>query len=219
MKENFNKIAASPLFHKIGRDDLQVMLECMGANVKKYHKGEIVILSSAQVQYVGVVLDGCIHMVKEQTNGEQVLLTIIRSGELFGESFVCLEGSTSYTTFLTSEKTTVLFIPFQKIMYMCDNRCPFHHMLIENMVGMLSNKNVRLMQKIDISSRKTLREKLLAYFQMEQKRQKAEQIELDINRATLADYLGVNRSALTRELSKMKEEGLIDFEKNIFSLK
>lgn len=265
MRKYLSEIMESPLFATFTKEEMASMLDCMEGKVKKYQKNEIIILSSEHVQYVGVILEGCIHMVKENHMGDRALLTIIEKGELFGESFACGDYISSYTTFMAAENTTVFFLPFQKIMYACNLRCTFHHRLIENMVIMLANKNVRLMQKIDVSSRKTLRDKVIAYLEIQEERQQNQQpnrplrskdrktclpecssqaetaseqdsrtasersqpgpargwsrIELNMSRTVLAEYLGVNRSALTRELARMKEEGLIDFEKNVFYIK
>lgn len=219
MKNYMKEIAGSPLFDGFKREELETMLECAGAAVREYRKEEIIILSDDEVRYIGVVLRGSVHMIKENSMGDRTLLSIMGKGEVFGESFACGDELTSYATFVAVCPTTVLFMPFQKVMYSCDLRCVFHHRMIENMVTMIANKNVRLMQKIDVSSQKTLREKILAYLRLLEKEQKSQVVELPISRTLLAEYLSVNRSALSRELALMREEGLLEIEKNRFWLK
>lgn len=219
MKNHIQEIMRSPLFAGIKKEDLGKMLECIGTKIKQYRKGEIIILTNDEVQYVGIVLNGSVHMVIENNMGDQTLLSIVGNGELFGESFACAGGLASYATFVAAEHTTVLFMPFQKVLHSCSLECAFHHQMIENMVIMIANKNVRLMQKIDVSSQKTIREKLLTYLKILAKEQNSRTVKLPISRTILAEYLGVNRSALSRELTLMKKDGIVDFEKNKFCLK
>jgi CRP-like cAMP-binding protein len=218
MKQYIAQIMASPLFARLKEEEVASMLGCMDGKVKKYSRDEIIILSSEQVQYAGILLEGCVHMVKENNLGDRTLLTIIREGEVFGESFACGDELLSYSTFVAAQNTTVFFVPLQKILYGCNLKCIYHHKLVENMVTMMANKNVRLMEKIDVSSQKTIREKILTYLQMQKQKQGEDYIDVKLSRTVLAEYLGVNRSALTRELALMKEEGILNFEKNRFYL-
>ncbi len=219
MKNHIQEIKQSPLFSGIKESDLVAMLNCVGAAIKNYRKGEIILLTNDEVPYVGVILKGSVHMVIENITGEQTLLSIIREGELFGESFVCGDGLSSYTTFSAAHPATVLFMPFHKVMHTCTMKCEFHHRLIENMITMVANKNVRLMQKIDVSSQKTIRRKILSYLRMLSLEQNSLTVDLAVSRTVWAEYLGVHRSALSRELASMKEEGVLDFRKNRFYLK
>ena len=219
MKKYIPKIMESPLFGGIEEPDMEKMLACMNGKVKTYHKGEIIFLMNEELRYVGVLIEGSVHMVKENSQGDKTLLSVIRKGEVFGESFACGDERFAYTTFVVVEKATVLFMPFHKVMHSCTLPCIFHHRLIENMVTMIANKNVRLMEKIDVSSQKTLREKVLSYLRLQIYYQKQNPVTLDVNRTVLAEYLDANRSALARELSLMKKEGILDFEKNRFYLK
>lgn len=216
MKKHFAQIMESPLFVGISETDLQTMLNCMGVIVKNYRKGEIIFLMNDEVRYIGMVMSGCVHMVKENSQGDKTLLSIFRKGDVFGESFACGEDRFAYTSFIATENVTVLFVPFQKVMRACNMRCAFHHRMIENMVTIIANKNVRLMQKIDVSSQKTVREKILSYLKIKQLEQGKEYVDLQISKTILAEYLGVNRSALARELSQMKADGILDYEKKRF---
>lgn len=121
-------------------------------------------------------------------------------------------------SFLAATPCTVLFLPFYRVIHTCNMTCTFHHRLIENMVRMIGDKNVQLMRKIEIVSKRTLREKILTYLRLQAEAQHSQCITVPLGRVELADYLCANRSALTRELAAMKQEGILDYDKNTFVL-
>ena len=146
------------------------------------------------------------------------MLVRMRKDELFGETFACGSDNLSVVTFMVSEDAKVLFMPFDRVMYSCTMACQFHHRLIENMVKIIADKNRDLMRKVDVVSKRTIREKLLAYLSIQAQVQDSRYFEIPLGRVELAEYLCVDRSALTRELAKMKEDGLIDYDKNCFRI-
>ena len=121
-------------------------------------------------------------------------------------------------TFLVSEDAKILFMPFDRVMHSCTMACRFHHRLIENMVSVIAAKNRDLMRKVEVVSKRTIREKLLAYLSIQAQTQNSRYLEIPLGRVELAEYLCVDRSALTRELAKMKEDGLIDYDRNCFRI-
>lgn len=157
-------------------------------------------------------------MVSEDIWGNKTILVFMHKGELFGETFACGSSTASIVSFFAAENVRALYLPFDKIMHSCSKNCAFHQRLLENVLTMIANKNIQLMQKVEIISKRTLREKLLTYFSLQAQLQGKKQIELPVGRIGLADYLCADRSALTRELSRMKNDGLIDFNKNSFTL-
>lgn len=207
-----------PLFQGIRDEDLPIMLDCLGVFQKEYHKGEMILLESNQVRSVGVVLAGTVHMVKENVEGNRALLVSMMPGELFGESFSCGSQQAASVSFQAASPCQVLFLPFYKVVHSCKMSCVFHHRLIENMVRLIGDKNVRLMQKIEILSQKTLREKILTYLHYLAEEQGGGSFTLPLGRQAMADYLCADRSALTRELARMQEDGLIRYEKNTFEI-
>lgn len=218
MESDFKQISQLPLFAGIREKDLPAMLKCMGSYQKKYQKNEIIFLESKEVRNVGILLSGSVHMVKEDPEGHHTLLVAMKEGELFGESFSCGSHLDSRVSFFAAVPCTVLFLPFYKVIHSCKLSCTFHHRLIENMVRLIGDKNVQLMQKIEIISQKTLRGKIMAYLQNQALEQNSSQFQIPFGRLELAEYLCADRSALTRELSCMKKEGLIWYEKNNFQL-
>ena len=137
---------------------------------------------------------------------------------MFGETFACSEDTKSVVTFTAAEDTQVLFVPFYKIMHTCSMACEFHQRLVENMVRIIAAKNRELLRKVEIISKKTLREKILTYLSAQAQIQGTRYFEIPLGRLELAEYLCADRSALTRELASMKADGLIDYDKNLFRI-
>ena len=218
MKDYINQISDLPLFTGIKEKDFKPMLACLGSYTREYQKGEIIFLASQAIKCVGIILQGSVHMIKEDIWGGRTVLAYMKQGELFGETFACGAIPIAAVTFYASSSCQILFMPFHKILHACDMSCVFHHRLIENMVSLIASKNVQLMQKIEVTSKKTLREKILAYLSLQAQRCHSDSFELPLGRLELAAYLCADRSALSRELKNMKEEGLIAYNKNTFHL-
>ena len=217
MQINWNEIR-TPLFNGIASEDRIAMLSCIGYHTGSFQKGDIVAFEGENIKHVGVVLSGSVDMVKEDLWGNKTLLVRMGKDEVFGETFACGEDNLSVVTFVVSEDAEVLFLPFNRVMHSCTNCCDFHHRLIENMVRVIANKNRDLMRKVEVVSKRSIREKILAYLSVQAQSQGSRYFDIPLGRVEWAEYLCVDRSALTRELAKMKDEGLIDFDRNCFRL-
>lgn len=208
----------TPLFSGIAPQDRAAMLHCTGYHISDYKKGETIAFEQERILHIGIVLEGKVDMIKEDIWGGKTLVSRMGKNELFGETFACGSDSLSVVSFVVSEAARVLFMPFCKATHTCSNACEFHQKLVENMVRIIADKNRDLLRKIEVISQKTLREKILAYLSLQAQQQNSRYLELPLGRIELAEYLCADRSALTRELSKMKEEGIIDYDKNIFRI-
>lgn len=208
----------SPLFEGISAQERSAMLGCIGYRIGTFKKGGVVALEGENLKHIGIVLSGCVDMVKEDLWGNRTMLLRIRKDEIFGETFACGEDNLSVVTFLVSEDARILFLPFDRVMHSCTMACRFHHQLIENMVHIIANKNRDLMRKVEVVSRRSIREKLLTYLSIQSQTQGSRYFEIPLGRLELAEYLCVDRSALTRELAKMKDEGLLDYDRNWFRI-
>ena len=217
MNDVINKLK-SPLFDGIQPADMKPMLHCIGYHISRFSKGEIIAFESENLKHIGIVLSGSVDMVKEDLWGNKTMLLRIRKNELFGETFACGDDNLSVVTFVVSENAEILFMPFSRVMHSCTMACAFHHRLIENMVKVIANKNRDLMRKVEVVSKRTIREKLLTYLSIQAQQQNSRYFEIPLGRVELAEYLCVDRSALTRELVKMKEDRLIDYDKNCFRI-
>lgn len=206
----------SPLFHGIQPENLRAMMGCITYHVKRYKKGEMIAFENENMKHIGLVLSGKVDMIKEDLWGNKTMLVRMHKQDVFGETFACGDDSLAVVSFLVSEDAEIVFIPFQKVMHTCTNACEFHHRLVENMVRLIANKNRDLMRKIEIISKKSLREKILAYLSLQAQVQNTRYFEIPLGRVELAEYLCADRSALTRELSNMREDGLIDYDRNMF---
>lgn len=218
MDKYIEAISNTALFADIQKADLEPMLQCLSYSVQTFSKGNFIILEDETVRNIGIILEGSVDMIKEDFWGNKTTLVRMKSGELFGETFTCSKNSTSTVSFCAVSKTTVLFLPFNRVMHLCSMTCFFHHRLIENMVFLIAEKNKELMLKVEIISKKTLREKIMAYLSVHANEQGTPYFEIPLGRVELADYLCADRSALTRELSNMQDDGIIDFDKNVFRL-
>ena len=208
----------SPLFDGIEPEERKAMLGCIGYHTRTFRKGHIVAFEEETIKHICIVLSGSVDMVKEDLWGNKTMLVRMRKDEMFGETFACGSDNASVVTFLVSEDAKILFLPFDRVMHSCTMACGFHHRLIGNMVRIIAGKNRELMRKVEVVSKRTIREKLLAYLSIQAQAQASRYFEIPLGRVELAEYLCVDRSALTRELVKMKEDGLIDFDKNCFRM-
>lgn len=215
---DYHQLALMPLFTGIDETELPDMLRCLGYFQKTYQKGEIILLESNEVRNIGIVLMGTVHMIKDDAEGYHTFLIDIKATEIFGESFSCGRCLNAHVSFVAATSCTILFLPFYKVIHSCKMTCTFHHRLIENMVQLIGDKNVRLMQKIEVISKKTLREKIMAYLQNQALEQNSNRFTIPLGRVELAEYLCSDRSALTRELTGMQRDGLISYQKNTFEI-
>lgn len=213
------KIKNSRLFENIQETELSSMLNCIGTVVRSFQKSEFIFIEGSELKQIGVVIEGSVHMVKEDVWGEKTILATMTSGEIFGESFVCGEYSSSSVSFQAANNCKILCMPFHRVLCTCNKACVYHHKLIENMVTLIAQKNVKLMNKMEILSKKFIRERILTWLSQQVQINCSEKFESSLGRIELADYLCVDRSALTRELSRMKTDGLLDYDKNTFSMK
>ena len=207
------------LFENIEGSDVEKLLFCIKSFKRVFKKDELIYLEEDNISYVGIVLSGSVHMLKNDIWGNSSLFTFFGPGELFGESFAVQKDISSSVIFKAGEDTTVLFLSASNIIHTCPNGCSFHAQIATNLFHLLGIKNQKFIDKIDILSKGSIREKLLAYISQLSQEQHSKYVHSPLSRVSLADYLSVNRSAMIRELSKMRDEGLIDFDKDTFIVK
>jgi len=206
----------NPLWDGIGRDDFENMIHCMDARTKKYGRGSVVLLTGNPVSKIGLIITGSLMIIKEDVNGNDTILAELGVSELFGEVFACAGIDHSPVTVQAIEKSEILFFDYRKVITSCPSSCIFHSRLIENMIRILAQKNLLLNQKIEILSKRTTREKLLTF--LETFRGASNKFTVPYNREEMSRYLCVDRSAMSGELCRMRDEGLIKFNKNEFEI-
>ena len=212
------KNVRSPLIAGIDAGDMELMLGCIGYHIGTYRKGEIIAFEEENINHVGGVLTGAGDMIKEDIWGNRTMLGRSYPEDIFGETFACGEDTRAGVTFVAAEDTKVRFLSYCRVMHTCTHACRFHQTLVENMVRLIARKNRELMRKIEVVSKKSLREKILAYLSIQAQSQGKRRFEIPLGRVEWAEYLCADRSALTRELAKMKEEGILDYQRNIFEI-
>ena len=216
MRKIFEAIKNNPLFLEIAFIDFERMFSCLSARKKSYKKGEFILLSDDTVSFVGFVLSGNVKILKEAADGNIIVLTELSVSDSFAEVFACAGVLKSPVTVEATNDAEILLIDYRRIITTCPSACPFHAKLVENMLKVVAKKNLFLNQKIEILSKRTTREKLLCFFDIQ--RGAAKRFAIPYNREELAQYLCVDRSAMSNELCKMRDDGLIRFQKNTFEI-
>jgi len=218
MKKYIDILKKCPLFSGIEEDNLITMLGCLKARVLELDKKYTVLAEGSPAKYIGIVLSGAIQVEQTDYYGNRSIISVAQEGEVFGEAFACAEVTAIPVTVVASEPSEVMLIDAGHIMNTCSNNCGFHRQLIFNLMRDLAAKNILFHQKIEITSKRTTREKLMSYLLHYAKRVDRRSFEIPFDRQALADYLEVDRSGLSAEISKLKKEGVIDSRKNYFEL-
>jgi CRP-like cAMP-binding protein len=211
-------LARCPLFHTIAEKDILSLLVCLTAKKKEYEKDAFVYRYGDEISSVGIVLKGAIHIVQDDYWGNRTIINRVEPGEMFGESFSFAEKRTVQVNISAPEPATILLIDYKKIITHCSAACTFHTRLIQNIVKHLADQNIALVSKMEFVTQRTTREKLLTYLSTCAHNEKKASFEIPFNRQELADFLSVERSAMSAELGRMRDEGLIAFNKNQFRL-
>lgn len=219
MEQYYNMLKTIPLFYNMQDNELEKLLSCLNANIKRYSKSSTILRVEDKITEIGIILSGIAQISKEDFMGNKMILTNLKLGDLFAETLVFVRAESSPVNVVALKDCTIMFIDYKKIFMTCKEACLYHIKLTENLLGILATKNVILNNKIDIISKRSIREKLLAYFNVEIKAANSLSFVILYTKSELADYLCIDRSAMSRELSKMQQEGLLEFDKNSFVIK
>ena len=206
------------LFDGIENGELEQLLPCLGGRRVLFDEGEYILKEGRAVREVGVVCSGAVHILRDDFWGNRTILAHVERGGLFGEAFSFARVECLPVSVTAAEKTEVLFINCERIITVCPSACEFHNRLVRNMLKILAEKNMTLTQKIGHMGKRTTREKILSYLSEQAKKAGGESFTIPLNRQEMADYLAVDRSAMSKELGRLKEEGQISFHKNQFQL-
>jgi len=217
--KSISSVRFSPLFQGISDDEFSEMASCLGARTENYASDENIYLSGDCVREAGIVLDGSVLVVSDDVWGNRNIIAEIGKGEMFAEAFVCGGVSELPVSVIAETDCEIMFIDFNRVMTQCKNACVFHSRLIQNIVGILARKNIMLQSKLEHVTKRTTREKLLSYLSEQSRKQGSRVFEIPFDRQGLADYLSVDRSALSAEMSRLKAAGVISYRKNRFELR
>ena len=207
-----------PLFSGIADENLLRMLNCLGARVELFDKKYTVMAEGSPARYIGIVLSGEVQISQTDYYGNRNLLGAMGVSEVFAEAFACAESGSIPVTVTASEASEIMLIDCSHVLHTCHNNCGFHQQLIFNLMKDLAKKTIVFHQKIEITSKRTTREKIMTYLAMMAKEKGSDSFEIPYDRQELADYLEVERSGLSAEISKLRSEGVIESEKRWFRL-
>lgn len=219
MEQYFDLLLKNPLFFGIQQDDLRSLLGCLSARTMSFSKGAPVFLEGDPAGVIGFVLEGAVEIVHDDFYGNRSLLTVAEAGELFGEAYACSGMDTMPVSGYAIRDCKLLWLECRKMLTVCSNACGFHGMLIQNLLQVVAHKNLLLGQKIRIMSQKTTRDKLMLYLLEQAKQKSSSEFTIPLSRQALADYLGVERSAMSAELGKLRNQGVLESKGSWFRLK
>ncbi len=218
MQNYLDVLRSVELFKNIADGEINTLLSCLSARRGHYGKNQVVFQSGEETGSFGVVLSGQVQIYHEDFYGNRNIIATAGSGDLFAESFVCAEMTALPVSVEAAAESELLFIEFARLAFPCERACFFHGRLIQNMLNIIARKNIALTRKLEFVSKRTTREKLLSYLSEEAEKAGSSRFAIPFNRQELADYLFVDRSAMSAELSKLQKEGLLRYEKNRFEL-
>ena len=219
MKKFSPALHAAALFSGISDDELATMLSCLGARIDTFPKGSRLLRAGEAVEEVGLVLAGSALIMQEDIWGNRNILSKTGPGQTFAEAFAYAPGAVLNVSVEAESTMTVMFLQIRRVLSVCPSACSHHSRFIHNLLGELAEKNLRLNEKLTHMGQRTTRAKLMSYFSAEALRRGVYEFDIPFSRQQLADYLGVERSGLSVELGKMRDEGLLDFHKSHFLLK
>lgn len=202
-------LTQTSLFSGISQADLSALLSCLAAVERRYSKGAVILAEGEPTQWMGLVLEGRAIISCADVWGKSSILGFAEPGSVFGEAYACVPGEALLISVCAAEETRVLFLNVGKLLTVCGNACPFHARLIRNLLSISAGKNLQLSRRIFHTTPKSIRGRLQSYFSECAKKSGSLTFSLPFNRQQLADYLGVDRSAMSSELSKMQRDGLI----------
>lgn len=209
----------SPLFEGFPEEDLRHTLTCLQGEVHAYSRGEVIYSEGTKVTKIGLILEGSIDSIQEDYWGNRTLLGRVRAGRLFAESYIFAHADALPFSIVSVQRTVVLFLRYEKLVAPCEKVCDFHKRLISNLLSITAKKNIILLRKVNLVTRHTVREKVLGYLSAEARKSNSNRITLSLNRQDLADYLAMDRTTLSNELSKLQREGIISYARNVVELR
>lgn len=218
MEKYVSVLKKCPLFSNIKNDQLLSMLHCLKGKILHYQKNQTIFKEGTAATYIGVVLSGQAQIIQIDYYGNRSIITNIGPSQIFGESFACADVSSLPTNVIATCDTTILLIDCHRILTTCTHACTFHNQIIFNLMKILASKNIFFHQKIEITSKRSTKEKLIAFLLTEAKAHQSDSFTIPYNRQELADYLGVDRSGLSSEISKLQKAGLIESNRNKFRI-
>lgn len=218
MKKYIPVLEKCALFREMKAEDIEKMLSCMEAGKQHFEKGEIILAEGSPARRMGIILAGSVQVIRVDYDGNRSLMAHLEKSDLFAEAFAFAGIEKMPVHVVAAEETETLLLEAEKMLGTCLRACPFHRKMIDNLVRLLARKNLMFNQKLEVTSRRSTREKLMAYLIQQANRAGSASFQIPLDRQALADYLEVDRSGLSAEISKLRKEGVLLAQKNRFQL-
>lgn len=218
MENYIETLRRTQLFSGVSNSEISAMLGCLQARLCTFKKGEYVFREGEHIDKITMLVEGKLLIQRDDYWGNRSIVNVLRVGEMFGEAYVAPESGSLLNDVIAEDDSTVIFFDVRRILTVCPTACQFHSRVVQNLFFAISEKNRKLVQKIGHMSKRSTRAKLLSYLSEEAKRHNSSHFTIPFTRQQLADFLCVDRSAMSNELCKMRDEGLLLFDKNEFTL-
>lgn len=218
MKDYTTLLSRTSLFENIDTNDIPAMLTCLQAQKEFFIKNSFVRLEGDLADFIGIVLSGNIQVLHYDINGTRNITASFSDGDIFAESVSCAEISKLPFSIQAVTDCDILFLNKNQILHYCGGKCKFHNKLVENLLKIISQKNILLTQKLRHMSHRSTAEKLLSYLNEQAKYYGSNEFTIPFDRQALADYIGVDRSAMSAEISKLQKQGILETKRNWFRL-
>ena len=212
-------LSRCPLFAGISPTELTSLLDCLGARTVAVEKNQTIFWEGDAAVDMGIVLEGAVQVVRDDYYGNRTIVSQVKPGGLFAEAFTCA-GSPSYpVSVVATSAGSVMLLNCQRIMTVCGANCVFHSRLVKNLLAIVATKTLQLNQKLELLSHRSIRDRLLSYLLTCAKENSSPEFTIPYDRQQLADYLSVERSALSAEIGKLQREGVLESRRSWFLLK
>ena len=219
MKDFLSVICSSQLFSGVTETELTAVLACLDAKKTSFPKEAYLMHTGDTAEAIGFVLSGNVLTVQEDIWGNRHILSNAGPGQTFAAAFACAPGAVLNVSVVAQTPVTVMFLNVRRILSVCTSACSHHSRLVQNLLYISSQKNLNLSRRIFHTSSKSIRSRLLSYLSFQAAKAGSQDFYIPFNRQQLADYLSIDRSAMSAELSKMRKEGILETDKNHFVLK
>ncbi len=223
MKKYEKILLSQPFFAGIAEEDMEKVLSCLSAKMQEYERGSVLFRQGEKMEQMGIVLEGSISLEKEDFWGNRSILAVVEAGEVFGEVYACRKERTLNINVTAQYRTKVLLLDLTPVLDRGEGEGPgkeeaLYEKLTVNLVHILADKTWSMARKTEYLSGRGIREKVEAYLSAQAQMAGGGDFIIPFNRQELADFLAVDRSALSRELGKMRREGILDYRKDHFRL-
>ncbi len=215
---NIHFLSSTPLFKGLTETEIKTILPCILAEETNYRKGEFLYKMGDQISSIGILVSGKISIENDDLWGNKTILNMLTPGNVFAETYACIPGEQLMVNIVAIEDSRVLYLDVFRLFSTCSNSCSHHNKLIRNLLTISAQKNLNLSRRSFHTAAKTIRARLLSYLSYEAAKNGNYEFDIAFNRQQLADYLNLDRSALSNELSKMTKDGLLTARLNHFVL-